>query len=62
MERCINWALQYCMDEYVDWQKSICHFNSTDFQFLLMFASEFPESIDYDKLNENDDALVLQEQ
>lgn len=58
----LNWALRYCMDEFVDWQNSTCHFDSADFRSLLAFAAKFPEAIDYDKLYEDEDAWAMQEQ
>lgn len=58
----LNWALRYCMDEFVDWQKSTCNFDSAGFRSLLAFASRFPDTIDYDKRYENNDAWIMQEQ
>lgn len=58
----LNWALRYSMDEFVDWQKSTCDFDSAGFRSLLAFASKFPETIDYDKLYADNDAWALQEQ
>ncbi len=61
-ELVLNWALRYCMDEFVDWQKSTCNFDSVGFRSLLAFASKFPDTIDYDKLYENNNAWAMQEQ
>ena len=58
----LNWALRHGMDEFVDWQKSTCNFDSEGFRSLLAFVAKFPESIDYDKLYEDDDAWAMQEQ
>ena len=57
----LSWALRYSMDEFVDWQKSTCDFDSEGFRALLAFASEYPETISYDKLYE-EDAWILQDQ
>lgn len=57
----LNWTLRYSMDEFVDWQESTCDFDSEGFRALLAFASEYPETINYDKLFE-EDALILQDQ
>lgn len=58
----INWALRYSMDEFIDWTKSTCSFDSEGFRALLAFASQFPENVDYEKLFEDDNAWALQEQ
>lgn len=58
----LEWALRYSMDEFVDWSKAACSFDSKGFQDLLAFASKFPEDVDFDKLYEDDTAWALQEQ
>ncbi|MDE6015803.1 MAG: extracellular solute-binding protein [Acetatifactor sp.] len=58
----LSWAMRYSMDEFVDWQKSTCNFDSEGFRSLLTFVSKFPETIDYEKLYEDADAWSLQEQ
>lgn len=43
-----------CMDEFVDWEKGTCNFESQGFKNLLEFASQFPTQEEFDKQMEND--------
>lgn len=42
-----------CMDEFVDWEKGTCNFESQGFKDLLEFANEFPTQEEYEKGMEN---------
>lgn len=34
-----------CMDEYIDWEKGTCSFDSGEFKRLLEFANKFPDEL-----------------
>ena len=46
----------YCIytniDEFIDWEKSTCSFDSQDFVRVLEFANKFPEEPDYNSLQD----------
>lgn len=58
----LNMALQYNYAEFIDDAKATCNFDSDEFKKVLEFAAQFPETVDYDKLYEDDEATAAQEQ
>ncbi len=49
-------ALQYCGDQFVDWENSSCNYDSEEFIRLLEFVKQFPAEIDSNTLNEDTSA------
>lgn len=47
----LSWNLFYAMDQYVDWDKGTCSFDSDSFIKLLKFAAKFPGEINYDSID-----------
>lgn len=50
-ESILSWNLYCAMDQYVDWDKGTCSFDSDSFVDLLTFAQKFPQEINYDKID-----------
>lgn len=47
----LAWVLYCALEEYVDWEKGTCSFNSESFINLLKFCARFPKKINYDNIN-----------
>ena len=50
-------ALEMCGDQFIDWEKSECRFDSDEFIQLLEFIGQFPEKIDESKYQEDTTAF-----
>ena len=50
-------AIEMCGDQFVDWEKSECRFDSDEFIKLLEFIAQFPEKIDESKYQEDTTAF-----
>lgn len=53
----------YCIynniDEFIDWEKSTCSFDSEDFMRVLEFANRFPEEPDYNNTDDEGTSAKL---
>ena len=47
----LNLVMYFAQDQYVDWDRYTCSFNTDSFVNLLEFAKKFPKKIDYNKVD-----------
>lgn len=57
----LNYILLFASNQFVDWEKGECYFESPEFIELLEFANEFPKEIDYSELYNDKDYWEQQE-
>ena len=50
-------AIEMCGDQFIDWEKSECRFDSDEFIKLLEFIGQFPDKIDESKYQEDTTAF-----
>ena len=50
-------AIEMCGDQFIDWDKSECRFDSDEFIKLLEFIGQFPDKIDESKYQEDTTAF-----
>ena len=47
----LSWIMYCAMEEYVDWDRGTCSFNSESFINLLKFCAKFPKKINFERID-----------